>query len=233
MNIDRARVVVAGGTGGVGEGIVRALLKRGALVVVPSRSEIKFEGLREYVGDIDTGELVTLTGSLSNPGEAEKLRDEVRNRMGEVDAVVASLGGWNQGPHIIDVPFETWERILRDNLTSHFLAMKAFVPLLAPQRGAYVHVNGFSAEESYPGAAPVAAMAAAQKSLALTLAEELRPGGLRTYELILPPVNTRVRLRHGQSQPEWPTSEEVGDYIVQLLERQDEEVLHRLRSKTR
>ena len=47
MKLDKAKVVVAGGTGGVGEGIVRAFLKQGAHVVVPSRSESKLEGLRE------------------------------------------------------------------------------------------------------------------------------------------------------------------------------------------
>jgi NAD(P)-dependent dehydrogenase (short-subunit alcohol dehydrogenase family) len=74
-------------------------------------------------------------------------------------------------------------------------------------------------------------MAAAQKALALTLAEEVRPAGLRVYELILGPIKTRARLRYGHGQPEWFSPEEIGDHIVQLLERQDEEVLHRLMSK--
>jgi len=93
MKLDKAKIVVAGGTGGVGEGIVRAFLKQGAHVVVPSRSESKLKGLREYVSDIGTGELVTLVGSLSNPSEADALRDKVYNRMDEVDVAVASLGG--------------------------------------------------------------------------------------------------------------------------------------------
>jgi NAD(P)-dependent dehydrogenase (short-subunit alcohol dehydrogenase family) len=146
---------------------------------------------------------------------------------------VASLGGWTQSAPITSVAFETWERIVRDNLTTHFLAMKTFVPLLAARSGAYVHINGFSAEQPYPGAAPVAAMAAAQKALALTLAEETRPVGLRVHELILGPVMTRARLRHGQTPSEWLSSEDVGDYIAHMLERQDDNVLHRPNSQTR
>jgi len=46
---------------------------------------------------------------------------------------------------------------MRDNLTSHFLAMKMVVPSLAPHHGAYVHINGFSADQPYPGAAMAAA----------------------------------------------------------------------------
>ncbi|WP_226584485.1 SDR family NAD(P)-dependent oxidoreductase [Acuticoccus sediminis] len=231
MNLHQARVAVLGGTGGVGEGIVRAFLKRGARVAVPSRSQAKLERLRAYVDDIKTGQLVTLSGELSHPKAASELRDDVQEQIGTLDVTVASLGGWTQGFPIRQVPFESWERILRDNLTSHFLAMQAFMPLLSPGGGAYVHVNGLTAEQAYPGAGPVAAMAAAQKSLALTLAEEVRPLGLRAHEVILPPVNTRTRVQHGHGRPEWPSAEEVGDFIVELLERQDPVVLHRLPPK--
>ena len=41
---------VAGGTGGVGEGIVRAFLDEGATVVVPSRKQENLDQLRGYLG---------------------------------------------------------------------------------------------------------------------------------------------------------------------------------------
>ena len=44
--------VVAGGTGGVGEGVVKALLEADYKVIVPTRSEHKIARLREYVADV-------------------------------------------------------------------------------------------------------------------------------------------------------------------------------------
>lgn len=224
-------VLVAGGTGGVGEGIVRALLRQGARVVATSRSERKLKGLQEYVADLDIGELVPVVGSLSSEDEANALRDAIYQAVGPLDIVVASLGGWQQGTPITGVAVSTWEQVVRNNLTSHFLAMKAFVPLLDPKEGVYVHINGFSAEQAYAGAGPIAAMAAAQKSLALTLAEELQATGTQVYEFILGPIKTRARLRRGHGQPGWYTAEEIGDYLVGLVEERNADVIHRLMEK--
>jgi 3-oxoacyl-[acyl-carrier protein] reductase len=101
--------------------------------------------------------------------------------------------------------------------------MKYLSPLLRAD-GVYVHVNGMSAEMAWPGAGPIAAMAAAQKSLTQTLAEESAER-IRVHELILPPVKTRAR--QGRGRPEWPTAEEVGSFIAEILQRGDGKVINR------
>ncbi|MFL6236263.1 MAG: SDR family NAD(P)-dependent oxidoreductase [Thermoanaerobaculia bacterium] len=229
-SLEGAKAVVAGGAGGVGEGIVRSLLRQGARVIVPSRSEERLRTLEEYCQGLP-GELITLVGDLSGEETARALQNQIYERFRELDVAVASLGGWWQGKPLTSVDMETWDRILRENLTSHFLALKMLVPLLHPKTGSYVHVNGFSAEQAYPMAGPVALAAAAQKSMVLTLAEELEPTGIHVYELILGPIQTRERLLRGPGQPDWYTPEEVGEHIVGLLTRRDDEVVHRLLSK--
>lgn len=229
--LEGARIVVAGATGGVGEGIVRALLKEGARVIAPSRSEGKLRDLKAYCSDIDSGELITLTGDLSDEEPARALQHKIFEQFKEIDLAVASLGGWLQGNPLTSVDMATWNRVLRDNLTSHFLALRMLVPLLHPKTGSYVHVNGFSAEQPFPMAGPVAMAAAAQKSMALTLAAELKPTGIRVFELILGPVNTRDRISHGMDRPELYTSEEVGEFVASLVTSNNTEVLHRLLAK--
>jgi len=223
--------LVLGGTGDVGEGIVRSFLKHGAAVIVPSRSQVKLDALRGYVGEIQAGTLKTLTGLFDTPAEAEALRDRIGQLASRIDIVVAALGGWSQGFALTDLGFDQWERIVRNNLTTHFLAIKTFVPLLTPGSGVYVHINGQSAEGPHPGAGPVAAMSAAQRSLTLTLAEELRPSGLQVHELLLPPVNTRRRISHHHDRPEWLSAEEIGDYVAALIDRNDRVVTHWIEPK--
>jgi len=225
--------VVAGGAGGVGEGIVRALLKNDYTVVVPTRSEHKADRLREYVADVKTGRLLTRVGSVNTEASAEELKGFLHAEFNQIDLAVASLGGWHQGYPVYAYPLNDWNRILSDNLTAHFLAIKTFVPLLHPQQGHYVHINGFSADEQYPMAGPVSMTAAAQKSLILTLAKELERTGIQVHELILGPMKTRDRLKHGHGQPDWYFPEEVGGYIIQLQQRAvHEESLHYLLSKS-
>ncbi len=229
-SLEGARVVVAGGAGGVGEGIVRSLLRQGARVIVTSRSEEKLRGLAELCQGLP-GELIPVVGDLGGEEAARALQSQIYERFRELDVAVASLGGWWQGKPLTSVDMETWDRVLRENLTAHFLALRMLVPLLNPKTGSYVHVNGFSAEQAFPMAGPVALASAAQKSMVLTLAEELEPTGIHVYELILGPIQTRARLLRGPGQPDWYTPEEIGDYMVGLLTRRDDEVVHRLLSK--
>ncbi|HEY0552737.1 MAG TPA: SDR family oxidoreductase [Thermoanaerobaculia bacterium] len=230
-SLEGAKIVVAGGTGAVGEGIVRALLKQGASVLVPSRSEERLRDLTAYCRDVATGELLTLVGDLGDEASARALQNRIFERYRELDVAVASLGGWWQGKPLTSVDMPAWERILRENLTAPLLAVKMLVPLLNPKTGSYVHVNGLNAEQPYPMAGPMAMVAAAQKSMALTLAEELSPTGIRVFELILGPLQTRQRLRQGKVQQDWYTPEEIGLEIAGLVTLRDERTVHRLLSK--
>ena len=230
--MDTKIAVVAGGTGGVGEGIVRSLLKKDFTVVVPSRSKYKVQRLVEYTSDIKTGKLSPIVGDVDNEESSAILQNYLSREFKSIDLVVASIGGWHQGYPIQSYSLEDWNRILENNLTSHFLTIKTLVPLLNPQNGFYFHINGFSAEGGYPMAGPVAMTAAAQKSLIQTLGKELSRTGIQVHELILGPMKTRDRLKHGQGQDDWYFPEEIGDYILDIhsKERQEEEI-HYLLSK--
>lgn len=223
--------LVAGGTGGVGEGIVLSLMRADATVIVPIRNTEKAARLQSYVAGIDAGNLLFVEGTLDTEENALKLRDDVHKIATDLDLAVASIGSWWQGLPLTSIRLETWNNIIANNLTSHFLAVRAFVPLLNPRGGVYFHINGYSAELPYPMAAPIAMMAAAQKMMIQTLAEELKPTKLKAYELILGPIKTRQRLQHSSGKENWYYPEEIGDYIVHLLATKPTEVVHRLLGK--
>jgi NAD(P)-dependent dehydrogenase (short-subunit alcohol dehydrogenase family) len=224
--------VVLGGTGGVGEGIVKTLMQNGATVIVPSRNEIKLKRLQEYVAEVESGKLIPFVGTVNNEDNALALSNFLHQNFKSIDIAVASLGGWHQGFPFYSYPLADWNRILNDNLTSHFLAIKTLVPMLHPQTGSYFHINGFSADEIVPMAGPVSMTAAAQKSMIQTLAVELNRTGIRVNELILGPMKTRDRLKHGHGQEDWYFPEEIGQYIVnEVNSERQHDVIHYLLSK--
>jgi len=225
--------VVLGGTGGVGEGIVKMLLTGGATVVVPTRSAFKKNRLQQYLGPELAQNLVVHLGTVDNEENALNLIQYLHQNYKHIDIAVASLGGWHQGYPLYSYPVAEWERILRDNLTSHFLAIKTLVPLLHPKESYYFHINGYSADEPLPMAGPVAMTAAAQKSLIQTLAREVDRTGIQVYELILGPIKTRARLHDGFGEDDWYLPEDIGAYIRGLVRLgQQHEVVHYLLRKT-
>jgi 3-oxoacyl-[acyl-carrier protein] reductase len=206
--------VVAGGTGTVGEGIVRAFLREGATVVVPSRSQEAIVRLRSSLAGTPVERLTTLEGNIGDVEEAARLRDEILKTYKSIDAVVASLGGtWEEKLKLVDVPMETWRKYWESNLTPHYVAAPTFLPALAARKGAsYTLLGGLSAVLTVPLYSVV--NSAGQLMLAKTLMEEMKETSVRINQVMLGFINTRARAAY--ARPEWITADEVGAFCAYL-----------------
>ncbi|MEU4528410.1 SDR family oxidoreductase [Micromonospora ureilytica] len=213
--LDGKLFVVAGGAGTVGECVVAALCGYGARVVVPSRSERRLERLRTRV---DSAHLSTVVTDLGPAGAAAEFRDRVLADLGPVDGVVAALGGWWEGPQLAELGVDEWHRLLGDNLTSHFVAARTFLPVLADRRDAvYLMLGGIAAFKPVPHSGPVSVTGAAQTMMLRVFAEELRGRRVRLHELsLLTPVVT-ARWDGSPVEPGWLTGEQVGESVAEIL----------------
>ena len=172
--------IVAGGTGSVGEGLVRALLRAGAEVVVPYRNERKKAALGQYVADVGQGRLHCLPARLARNDSAVELRQALRERFVRIDLAVACLGGWYYGHGLHRMPFEDWRRVVEGHLHAHFLFMQSVLPVFYDQnRGTYIMVNGSAAEMVMPDSGVVSVMAAAQAMMTRVLCEDAKGTGVR------------------------------------------------------
>jgi len=211
-------VVVVGGAGVAGECVVHALLARGATVVVPSRSPDRLAELVAAARPEHAARLQTVVGDIGDETGAEMVRDEVVSRAGLPRAVVASIGGWWEGEELIDLPLRTWERILADNLTAHFLAARTFLPVLDPDRApVYVMLAGVAAGLPVPDSAPISITGAAQRMMIQTLAAAEVGKRVRLHEVA---IMTPIVTRHGTDdppEPDWLTGEAVGEYLADVV----------------
>lgn len=200
------RVVIAGGTGDVGEGIVRAWLKAGAKVIVPSRTESKVERFREVLSDLGEPEnLDFATGSYNSFDEAEAMAEHIVAEYGHVTDVVASIGGWWQGKPLWEVTNDEWQRYFVGMSTAHAATARAWIPRL-PATGTYQLILGGSAVHAVPGASIISMQQAGLLMMRRVLSAEAGDR-VRIAAQILGPVVTRSR-RH--VDPDWVSNDEVG-----------------------
>ncbi len=205
--------LVAGGTGNVGEGIVKTLLEHNYTTIVPGRSKAGLDKLASYCNHHPN--LKMHIANVSQPEPSASFFKMCATDYPPLDIFVASLGGWRQSSSIVDLSWEEWQATLEDNLSSHFLCMKYGYPLLI-EDGSFIHINGMGAEAVIPKAGPTVAAAAAQMRLALTLAAEQAGGPKKVYELVLGLVNTRSRNVQLDKDHELVTPEMVANYILYL-----------------
>jgi NAD(P)-dependent dehydrogenase (short-subunit alcohol dehydrogenase family) len=206
--------LIAGGTGGVGEGITRAFLQEGATVVVTSRKKENLDRLRDLTKDVST-RFVPIVGDMSDTDSADNLRNQILDKVERLDAVVASLNGrWNEDIPLTKTSLDDWKRMLDSNLTSHFIAARTFLPVL--QRGStYTLIGGGAADKAIPNYGLVCVPAAAEIMLTNVLIEENKSSGIRINEVVLNSL-IATRERPNDGHPEWLTADEVGKYTAWL-----------------
>jgi len=210
------QVLVAGGAGGVGEGIVRALIGAGHTVIVPSRSPAKLALLRMRVAG--PGRLIELVGHVGDVEGVLAVRDAIARDCGRLDAAVASLGGWWEEGPLLDVSVELWDALMNEFLRSHFVFARTFIPMLRAQPGGgrYIGIGGGAAYHPIPNAAPVSIAAAAQLMLTRALRAEVDDPAVDIVELVADgPVRTRDS--EAIAQPDWITADEIGAIVAELV----------------
>lgn len=168
-------VVVAGASGLVGGAIARSLAAGGWRVVAPVRGAVQPPGLDGVAGvravtGVDWARPDALRAALAEPGWAPR-------------SAVAALGGWWQGPELVDLDVATWAALLDSHLTSHWLAARALAPQLVGPDPAYVALAGAAATEPMPGSGPVNVTGAAQRMLLEVLRAESVGARVRFHEV--------------------------------------------------
>jgi NAD(P)-dependent dehydrogenase (short-subunit alcohol dehydrogenase family) len=183
------RVLIPGGTGGVGEGVVRAYLAAGADVVVPTRSNARAEEFRALLGAAASERLHLFEHDYTSFAGAEALVATMAERLGGVDDVVAPIGGWWHGKRLWEIGESDWQAAFVGLATTHMAVLRAALPRMTA-RGAYCIVVGESAYLPVPGSGLVSMEQAALQMMHQVLTTELQ-GAKRVFLLELGPVTTR------------------------------------------
>ncbi len=204
------RVLVAGATGGIGEGACRALLRAGNEVVAVGRDAARLDALAARL----PGPIEAVVADVTAASAAAWFTA----RAGTFDGVLIAIGdpGHAHRGTVLDIPDEDVRQMIEVNELGGLRALRKLVPLVRPA-GAVVTVLGMSAEIPFPQNPLMGSTNAAMRSLLRTLADQLRPTGPRIYALVLGMVRTRARQAAGIDNPSWLTGDDIGRYTDDLV----------------
>lgn len=202
-------VLIPGGTGGVGEGAVRAYLAAGADVVVPTRGQERTDEFQRLLGDAATSRLHLVVHDYTTFAGAEELVATMEDQLGSVDDVVAPIGGWWAGQPLWEIDESDWQDAFVQLATTHMAVARAALPRMKPD-GAYSLVVGASAITPVPRSGLVSMQQAALLMMQQVLAAE-SGSGKRVFALVLGPVLTRAA---GHGSPDQVTAGQVGAVAV-------------------
>jgi len=178
------RVIVTGGTRGIGAGIAQGFLRSGAQVIVCARSE------PESLPAAD-GRTATFTrADVRDPEQAQRLIATGADQFGGVDVVISNAGGSPPVPAATASP-RFHAKVIELNLIAPLHVAQAANAVMQeqPDGGSIVMIGSVSGTRPSPGTAAYGAAKAGLHHLAASLAVEWAPK-VRVNAIAAGPVAT-------------------------------------------
>lgn len=163
------KVVVVGGSSGIGLGVAAAALEKGADVVIVSRSPKKLEAAAKSLSTL--GRFTTMACDMTREDELARLFDQI----GAFDHLVSTAGGPPPGDPIEQTDIDGVRRFVDSKLLGAVLLVKHAVRGLK-KGGSITFTSGINKDRPpVPGGAVVSAIAGSFDYLARALSLELAP----------------------------------------------------------
>ena len=126
MQLEGRRVIVTGGSRGIGYRISELFLAEGARVLAVSRDPAKLAGARAQLPA-----LATLAGDVSIASDVDKIATWAESEWGAVDILVNNAGVlYGSEPGLTSGPDETFLSTLQVNVGGAYFCTKRLLPLL-------------------------------------------------------------------------------------------------------
>lgn len=171
--------LVTGAASGIGRAVALALAREGASVVV---ADIDEGGSLETAAQVTEfgGEALCLRCDAGSASEHEELVAQIMRQFGRLDVACNNAGIGGESAPTADYPLETWEQVLRLNLSGVFYACKyQIAAMLKGGGGSIINMASILGAVGFAGASAYVAAKHGVLGLTKTAALEYAQQGVR------------------------------------------------------
>ncbi|MET0390458.1 MAG: SDR family oxidoreductase [Polyangiales bacterium] len=171
------KVVITGGTTGMGRGIAEALLERGAQVLLTGQDPKRLEETQRALGS----RAHVVRSDAAKLADIDQLKQEVARKLGRIDALFISAG-YCKISLFDEVSEAEYDRTFGINTKGPFFTLQRLAPLLNDGSGV-VLITSIADAVGYPGMSVYAGTKGALRSFGQGFAAELLPRKIRVNSL--------------------------------------------------
>ncbi len=214
MEIKGSRVLVTGGSDGIGLAIGRALAERGARVALMARNRDRLEKAARDIGAL------ALPGDVSNEKDANETVAAVVREFGGIDVLVNNAGIGYFAP-LADMDTARFRKVFDVNVTGAMFMARAAVPhFLSAKSGNIVNISSTSGLKGGSRSTAYSASKFALRGMTECWRDELRRHDIRVMLINPSEVMTRFAENAGFTQQESEKKlrgVEIADAVVSVL----------------
>jgi 2-hydroxycyclohexanecarboxyl-CoA dehydrogenase len=171
------RVLVTGGTGGIGLAIAARLLRDGAKIVIAGRN---VERGAAALATLDSDGAHFVAGDAGDAAQCAQIVEQTIDRLGGIDALFSCAGG-NPMPRLLkDIPLDDLMGTVQRSLAPTILPARAVLPAMSSQgSGSILCVASDAGKLATPGETAIGAAMAAIIMFCRAMAYEVKRQGIR------------------------------------------------------
>ncbi|OLS16706.1 MAG: 2-(R)-hydroxypropyl-CoM dehydrogenase [Candidatus Heimdallarchaeota archaeon LC_3] len=186
------KVLITGGTAGLGKSLTEQLLKLGAEVAIVARNKSNLNELKEKYPN-----LIIISADVSEVDDTHKISGQTIGQLEGIDVLInnASTLGVTPLKLLIDTQCETLEKVIETNLIGPFRLIKAVLPtMLLENSGLIINISSDAAKSSYPQWGSYSISKAALDHLTSVWREELTNSGVQIVSIDPSDMHTAMHL---------------------------------------
>lgn len=183
------KVIITGGSGGIGKAIAKLFLENGAELLLFARSSDELSAVQKELSA--AGKVEVLAGDVSGAEDVAVVAEKAKSLWGGVDVLVNAAGIYGPIGPITEVDVKEWRRVIDINLIGTFLMIRAIAPLMgARNKGKIINFSG-GGEAAFPNFTGYVASKGGVLRLNETVAAELKDRNIDVNAITPGPVNTK------------------------------------------
>lgn len=177
MNIKSSRIIITGGSLGIGKETAKCLVDAGAIVGITGRNQERLNIAAEYSGAFP------IVADVTKPEDIEKTYKEFLAHAGGLDVLInnAGLGAF---PTLMDATLEQYEHIFRTNVFGPaMMAQKAAGLFIEQQHGTIINIGSTASLRGFERGGIYAASKFALRAMTESWQHELRKHSIRVMQV--------------------------------------------------
>lgn len=237
VNIEGKRILVTGGTTGIGRATVALLAQEGGRVLTFGRHQPELDEALSNAGGAP-GSVDGLIADVAKKEDIEQVFAAVDDKLGGLDVLISNAG-LSAGP-VHEMAEDEWRYVVETNLLGSFSTARQAIQRMQKQgSGHLVFVGSISAENESAGESVYAATKAGLRTFAETLRKEVGDKNIRVSLIEPGSVATPMQPSSSEEQQQAIAShemlyaEEIAEAIHFVLTRSERNDIVNLRIEPR
>jgi 3-oxoacyl-[acyl-carrier protein] reductase len=215
MTIEKSKIIVTGGSSGIGKATAKRLTEMGADVLITGRSKERQKKAADAIG------CHWIEADVSKQEDVNRTFDWVASNWdNQVDVLINNAGLGEFAP-IEETAMESYHRVFGVNVFGPIMMIKKVIPLMKARRaGSIVNVASTSSLKGFSNGSAYAASKFALRGFTQSLTEEVRQFNIRVFQVNPSEVSTALGNPEREERKENDFklgADQIGQTIAALL----------------